>query len=386
MNIVFLSPHFPPNFYPFCVHLRRLGANVLGIADQSYEHLRPELRQALTEYYRVDDLHNYDQLVRAFGYFTHRYGKLNRLDSHNEYWLETEARLRDDFNIPGLRTSQMDRIKRKSQMKRVYQQAGVPVARGGIAHTMQDAQSLIEQTGYHLVAKPDVGVGAARTYKIHNQAELRAFFAEKPDVDYFLEEFIQGQIVSFDGLADYDGNLVFYTAHTYSHGVMETVNRGGDLYYYSHRQIPTDLERTGRKVARAFDASGRFFHFEFFRTQDGGLVALEVNMRPPGGLTTDMFNFANDIDVYAAWATLMVTGSVELPEERPYHVLYAGRKSFRQYAHTHDEVLAKCGDLLVHHQPIDGVFAPAIGDYGFVLRSPELPNLVELAGYIQQVA
>ena len=115
MNIVFLSPHFPPNFYPFCVHLRRLGANVLGIADQSYEHLRPELRQALTEYYRVDDLHNYDQLVRAFGYFTHHYGKLNRLDSHNEYWLETEARLRDDFNIPGLRTSQMDRIKRTAK-------------------------------------------------------------------------------------------------------------------------------------------------------------------------------------------------------------------------------------------------------------------------------
>ena len=65
MNIVFLSPHFPPNYYPFSVHLRRWGANVLGIADLPYDQLRPELRAALTEYYRVDDLHNYDQLLRA---------------------------------------------------------------------------------------------------------------------------------------------------------------------------------------------------------------------------------------------------------------------------------------------------------------------------------
>ena len=91
MNYVILSPHFPPNYYPFCVHLRRRGANVLGVADAQYDHLNPELRNALTEYYRVDDLHNYDQLLRALGYFTYRYGKIDGLDSQNEYWLETEA-------------------------------------------------------------------------------------------------------------------------------------------------------------------------------------------------------------------------------------------------------------------------------------------------------
>jgi len=76
MNIVFLSPHFPPNYYPFCIQLRRLGANVLGVADAQFEQLRPELQTALTEYYRVDDMHNYDQLLRAIGYFTHAYGKI----------------------------------------------------------------------------------------------------------------------------------------------------------------------------------------------------------------------------------------------------------------------------------------------------------------------
>jgi len=385
MNFVFLSPHFPPNYYPFCVHLRRLGANVLGIADAAYEQLHPELQAALTEYYRVDDMHNYDQLVRALGYFTHRYGKLDGLDSQNEYWLETEAQLRTDFNIQGLKTNQMAAIKRKSQMKKIYQRAGIDVARGRIIHTPNDAQKLIVETGFPVVAKPDIGVGAAKTYKIRNEAELQSYFAEMPPVDYFMEEFIQGQIVSFDGLVDQKGKLVFSTAHSFSSGVMEAVNQDNDLYYYSYREIPADLADVGQRTLKTFKVRGRFFHFEYFRTPDNRLVALEVNMRPPGGLTTDMFNYANDIDIYAGWAEMMLQGTVSLPTKRPYHVAYVGRKHTRRYAHSHEEVLARCGNNLCHHQPIEGVFAGALGNYGYLIRSPDLQDIISLAEFVQQV-
>ncbi|MBN2393437.1 MAG: hypothetical protein JXR84_22080, partial [Anaerolineae bacterium] len=103
MNVVLLSPNFPLSYYQFAVGLKRAGATVLAIGDAHYEALRPELRDALTEYYRVDSLHDYAQLLRACAYFTYRYGKLDRLESHNEFWLETDARLRLDFNIPGLK-------------------------------------------------------------------------------------------------------------------------------------------------------------------------------------------------------------------------------------------------------------------------------------------
>jgi len=72
MNFVYLSPHFPPNYYQFCLHLNELGVNVLGLADESYDLLRPELRYSLREYFRVNDMHHYDELLRACGYFTHR--------------------------------------------------------------------------------------------------------------------------------------------------------------------------------------------------------------------------------------------------------------------------------------------------------------------------
>ena len=113
MNFVFLSPHFPPNFYLFCVQLNNMGVNVFGLADEPYHLLNPALKSALREYYRVNNMHNYDELLRAMGFLTFRHGRLDRLDSQNEYWLETEARLRDDFNIFGLHTADMPAVKRK---------------------------------------------------------------------------------------------------------------------------------------------------------------------------------------------------------------------------------------------------------------------------------
>ncbi len=386
MNVVFLSPHFPPNYHLFCVRLSELGVNVLGLADEPYDLLRPELRAALKEYYRVVDMHSYDQLVRALGHFTHRYGKIDRIDSQNEYWLEAEADLRTDFNIPGIKRDEIALIKRKSLMKKTFIRAGIDVARGRVVRTAAEARRLIAKVGFPVVAKPDIGVGAAKTFKIHDQAELDAFFAQKPVVDYIMEEFIEGQICTFDGLTDRGGNLVFFTSHVYSQGIMETVNNDDLVYYYSLREIPPDLEEAGRITVKAFDVRERFFHFEFFRTEDRGIVALEVNIRPPGGLTTEMFNYANDIDIYREWANVIVFDRFTADYSRPYHCCYVGRKLNRRYEHTHQEILAAFGkSCICHHEQISGVFSAALGDYGYLVRSPELEEVLAVVRFIQEL-
>jgi len=379
MNFVFLSPHFPPNYYQFCVHLRQLGVNVLGMADAQFDSLRPELRSALTEYYRVSDMHNYDELLRALGHFTHRYGKLDRIDSQNEYWLESEARLRTDFNITGLRIPDLPKIKQKSEMKRVFNKTGVITARGVIARDLQSARQFIEEVGYPVIAKPDIGVGANKTYKLQNDRDFKRFFAEKPPIDYFMEEFIEGTIVTFDGLTDRAGEPVFSSSLEYCGGVMEAVNEDTDFYYYTVRKIPTDLEKAGRKTLRAFGVRERFFHFEFFRKPDGSLVGLEVNIRPPGGLTMDMFNYANDIDMYREWANIVVNNRFQAKYSRPYYCGYIGRKTNKRYVLGHEQVLSRYPDHLVHHQPIEGVFSAALGNYGYLVRSPDLDEILQIS-------
>ncbi|HEX5836496.1 MAG TPA: ATP-grasp domain-containing protein [Anaerolineales bacterium] len=386
MNFVFLSPHFPPNYYRFAVALKNHGVTVLGLGDEEYDALRPELKSSMAEYFRVRDMNNYDELLRALGYFTHRYGKLDRLDSHSEHWLETEARLRTDFNLFGIRGDQIDRVKRKSLMREAFIQAGIKVARGGMVRSMDEALALIDETGYPLVAKPDIGVGAAATYKIKNENELKSFFETRPPVDYVFEEFVNGQIVTFDGLTDRDGTPVFTNSLAYSTGVMETILDDALIYYYTLRDIPADVDALGCRLLEAFDVRERFFHFEFFRQEGSGdLIALEVNMRPPGGLTTDMFNYACDIDIYNAWASIVAGKGFPYPGySQKYFCCYVGRKGNRSYAHSEQEILSTFGDKISHHESISGVFSAALGNYGYLVRSQELKEVVAIAKFIQE--
>lgn len=384
MNFIFLSPHFPPNYYPFAVRLKELGVNVLGLGDEPYDLLRPELKASLQEYYRVPDLHDYDQLVRAIGYFTHRYGRVDRIDSHSEYWLETEARLRTDFNISGIKLHEIEQIKRKSLMKETFKAAGVQVARGVIANTKEEAQKLIAEVGYPVVAKPDIGVGAAKTYKISNAQELEEYLRQKPPFDYFMEEFIEGVIQTYDGLTDREGNVIFSSSMQYNQGVMEIVNSDDDMYYYTLRDIPSDLENSGKNTARAFGVRERFFHFEYFRTTENRLIGLEVNIRPPGGLTTDMMNFANNIDVYSAWAHIIAGKMPILALDRPYHCCYIGRKQNKNYLYSHTQVIERFHPAIVYHGDISGIFSVALGNYGYLIRSPDLEEIVFMAEEIQK--
>lgn len=174
---------------------------------------------------------------------------------------------------------------------------------------------------------------------------------------------------------------------TYSTGIMETVLYDELVYYYTLRDIPADLEAAGRRVLKAFDVRERFFHFEFFRAESGDIVALEVNMRPPGGLTTDMMNYTCDIDVYNGWASIVAGKPWPYPNyTRKYYCGYIGRKFNRAYAHSHEAVLAQLGTRLCHHEAISGVFSAALGNYGYIVRAPDLNAILESARFIQERA
>ena len=385
MNLVYICPQFPPNFSPFCSRLKALGVTVLGIGDGPAESLSQEISDSLAAYYMVDDLHNYESLVKACGYFTHQYGKIDRLESHNEYWLATDAVLRLDFNIKGLKPADMQFIRRKSGMKEVFRRAGIKVAPGKVVHTLADAEGVVKETGYPVVAKPDDGVGALDTFKINNKKELLSFIEKKPDHDYIMEGFIKGTIFSFDGLTDRDGNIIFCTAHTFSQGIMDVVNNGDHLFYYSLRSIPKELEELGRKAVSAFTVKERFFHIEFFKTGPTDYVALEVNMRPPGGYTTDMFNYASDIDVYKLWAEVVNGRTEPLDYHRKYHCCYASRKNRFNYVHSHEEIMEHYGSCILEVPSVPGVFSTALGDIGYIFRVEHERDLFEITSFIHEM-
>ncbi|HNV72870.1 MAG TPA: carboxylate--amine ligase, partial [Candidatus Ozemobacteraceae bacterium] len=103
MNFLFLSPHFPPNFTCFSEQLNLAGFNVLGMGDAPWHELPDRLKWSLKEYCQIQNMEDYDQVYRATAYLISRFGRIDRVGSQNEHWLRLEARLRDDFSIPGMR-------------------------------------------------------------------------------------------------------------------------------------------------------------------------------------------------------------------------------------------------------------------------------------------
>ena len=130
MNFIFISPHNPSNYWLFCDRLKKNGVTVLGVGDAPLESLEDHVKNALTEYYFVESLDDYDQMFRAVAFFSFKYGKIDWLESNNEKFLEQDARLRTDFNITtGLKPSEVERYRKKSEMKAYYLKAHIPSAR-----------------------------------------------------------------------------------------------------------------------------------------------------------------------------------------------------------------------------------------------------------------
>ena len=155
MNFVFISPHFPHTYWSFCDRLRLGGVNVLGIGDAPYDSLDGRLKAALTEYYRVDNMESYDQMFRAVAFFSFKYGKIDWLESNNEYWLEQDARLRTDFHITtGANSDEVAAFKSKSGMKAYYARAGVPTARCHNVATWDAAKAFIGQVAIPSSSSP----------------------------------------------------------------------------------------------------------------------------------------------------------------------------------------------------------------------------------------
>ncbi|MGN0664120.1 MAG: acetyl-CoA carboxylase biotin carboxylase subunit family protein [Negativibacillus sp.] len=372
MNFVFISPHFPKSYWNFCDRLKKNGVTVLGIADCPYNELLWEVKNSLTEYYKVNSLENYDEVVRAMGYFTHKYGKIDWVESNNEYWLEMDAKLRSDFNITtGMKAHEINAFKSKSAMKEFYHKAGVPVARHHMVSNREEGFEFIRKVGYPVIVKPDIGVGASATYKLKNDEDTNRFYDELPPVQYIMEEFIEGFIVSFDGISNNDCDVIFETSNEFPPSIMDIVNDLDHVSYHTVKQVSPKLSEIGHRVIKAFNARNRFFHLEFFRLTKakkglgdvGDIVALEVNMRPAGGYTPDMINFANSVDVYQIWADMVTYGQTHVDlNKQHYFAVYCARRDGKHYLHSHEEIMERYGDRIVMRERMPEIFSVAMGN------------------------
>ena len=383
MNFLYISPEFPPNYAHFIRHLRAAGVHIWSIGEADFYSMPADLRSALAWYVRTN-LNDLDAVQWAVDHLLAQMnasgqpGHFDLVESHNEQWLGLEAIINEKYNIAGITIRHLAPLKKKFAMKQVFKNAGLPVARGEYVMDLNQTLQLADSLGYPLILKPDEGVGAGGIYRVENESELKSCLSRIRS-DYLIEEFIEAGIVTYDGLTDYEGNVIFENSLIYGDGVLEYL-LGKDTFFYVSRHIADNLRTVGQKLVSLCDIRRKFFHFEFFKIGET-YMPIEINCRPPGGAILDMMNYSVDDDLYRAYARMIVNGKTAVQSQKKYYCCYIGRKD-KQYVYSHEEIHAAFGQCLVEYEQNPPLFRQAMGNERYIFRVPTEAEIFDIADFV----
>ena len=280
-------------------------------------------------------------------------------------------------------------------MKKYYAKGGIRTARQVKASEGLDAiLRFASEAGYPLFVKPDVGVGAVSSHKIESESDLRFFYSSTQNVsDYVVEEFVTGNICTYDAVIDSRGEPLFESMCVCPPSIADIVNYNLDSTYYVEKHMSENLRFWGRRTVKAFGVQSRFVHLEFFCLdrphrglgEKGDFVALEVNMRPAGGYTPDMMNYAHSMDVYQIWAD-MVTDNRRIQAEahEDYFCVYAGRRDQFSYVHSPEEISNKYGNAIVMAERMPEMMVPQMGNQCYTVKLKIEAEVHEFIKFVTQ--
>ena len=138
-------------------------------------------------------------------------------------------------------------------MKQIFIEAGIPTARQHVVSDLEAGLAFVKETGYPVIVKPDIGVGANGTYKIKGEDELRAFYSDLPEVPYVMEEFLCGDICTYDAILDGSCEPLFESMCTYP-PVIDAVQSGDSIRFFTVADVPAQLRQEGGQSIRGGQA------------------------------------------------------------------------------------------------------------------------------------
>ncbi len=280
-------------------------------------------------------------------------------------------------------------------MKAAYEQAQVNTAPWQLADTYENAAAFGSRVGYPLIVKPDNGVGASGTYRINNEQDLRHFFDHLPMQPYIIEKCVFGTICSYDALIDSRGEPLYETGNITRGNIMDFVNLRQDCIFYMVPEVADDLKELGRRCVKAFGVKSRSIHFEFFRLdvdqeglgKQGDLLGLEVNMRPSGGYSSDMINYAGSVDIYRMWADMILRDRVwPEPDRQTYFCVFLGRRDSKHYAHHHISLLKDWSHRMVLEARLPRAHSDTMGDHCYIARCKNEQEMNDFLDYATKEA
>ena len=323
MNVIFVEPAFPNNQREFVRGLHAAGANVIGIGERPQDYLDGELKHWLGDYYQIRSVVDEQLLFKAVRAVQDRVW-VDRLEATVEAHIMPTAKVRELTGIPGTSVNTAWLCRDKPAMKEALRNAGVPCAQSMRAETTQDARDFAASVGYPLIVKPPAGAGASGTYRVDNHVEMERV-AEESGLAVgravAIEEFIEGHEGFIDTLT-IDGRVAQEFITHYYPNVLEAMR----TRWISPQMVATnrideagyrEVREMARTVIGILGIGTSATHMEWFFGPKG-LKFSEIGCRPPGVGQWDVYNAANEMDLYFEWASAVAHGKIATSPSRRY--------------------------------------------------------------------
>jgi len=374
MNIIFIEPSFPYNQREFVRGLHQAGATVIGIGERPQEHLADDIKGWLSHYVQVKSVVHEPSLLRAVQQIQGRV-YVDRLEATVEAHIMAAAKAREAAGIPGTSVRTAYLCRDKPAMKEALREAGIPCAQSTRAGEPQEARDFAAQIGYPLIIKPPAGAGASGTWKVRDSKELERVIWDcglADGAEVAIEEFVEGHEGYLDTLT-INGEVVYEFITHYYPNVLEAMRER----WISPQMVTTNrIEAPGyrevramaRNVIRVLDIGTSATHMEWFAGPKG-LKFSEIGCRPPGVGQWDVYNAANDFDLYLEWASALTHGR---PQRAPSRRYAAGMIALRPSCDGRitgysglDAIQQRYGDCIVaaHLPPAGSPTQPIEGGY-----------------------
>ncbi len=324
-NVAFVAPFYLPTTLRFLEAAASLpGVNFGIVTQEPIEKAPAELRAKLAAYAQVEDALSAPGIATGLDQISESLGSVDRLMGALEDLQVPLGELRDQRGIPGLGAEAANNFRDKSRMKDVLHAHGLPCARHALARTEEEARRFVEQIGYPVIIKPPAGSGARGTFRVESEDQLSTVLrmsAPSEKRPSLIEEFVVGDEHSFDAVS-IGGKIVWHSINHYFPTPLEVLNAPW-IQWCVLLPRETDSPRYGgihNVAGDVLDALGMdtgLSHMEWFRRPDGSIAISEVGARPPGAQFVTLISYAHDMDLYSAWARLMVFDEFD-PPTRPY--------------------------------------------------------------------
>lgn len=324
MNVIFVEPFFPRNQREFVRGLVEVGATVVAIGESPKESLDDQLKNWLFDYIQVSSVCDEEVMTGAVRFVQSRMW-VDRLESTIEAHILPIANVRKACTIPGISPGTAWLCRDKPAMKELLRQAGIPCARSLGSGDRGEIVDFAQRTGFPLIVKPRSGAGAAGTSRVEDLSQL-ILSLDQAQVgkggEVAVEEFIEGHEGFYDTLT-VNGQVQYEFITHYFPNVLEAMrHRWISPQFICTNRIDSapdyqQVRQMGRRVIQAMGIETAATHMEWFFGPKG-LKFSEIGCRPPGVRAWDLYNVANDLDLYQEWARAVTSGRVITPPSRRF--------------------------------------------------------------------